>query len=249
MSETSLPDSEGVQEAEMTFFEHLKELRGRILKALAGVVIGAVVCFLFINPIVEVILLTPAKVSHIKLQNLKPFGQVFLYFQVSLIGGVILSLPNLFYQFWKFISPALRRNERKYIVTIALYSTLSFFMGIVFAYYIMLPMTLSFAGQFGSPTIENQFAIDEYMEIIISVMLAAGVVFELPMVSFFLSKIGILTPEFMRKYRRHAIIVIMVLAAVLTPGTDPVSQLILAVPLVFLYEISIFVSKFSVKKA
>lgn len=243
-----MSNSEGAtHEVEMTFFEHLTELRSRILKALAGVVIGGIICFIFINPIVEYFLLAPAKMSHIKLQNLKPFGQVFLYFQVSIIGGAIVSLPNLFYQFWKFISPALRQKERSYIISIVMFSTVSFLTGIVFAYLIMLPMTLSFAAQFGSSTIENQFAIDEYMEIIISVMLAAGVVFELPMISFFLSKIGILTPQFMRKYRRHAIVVIMILAAVLTPGTDPVSQVILAVPLFILYEISIIVSKLSVK--
>ena len=112
----------------------------------------------------------------------------------------------------------------------------------------MLPMALKFAEQFGSEAIKNQFAIDEYMNIIISVMLAAGLVFELPMVSFFLTKIGILTPAFMRKYRKHAIVIILFFAAILTPGTDPVSQVILAVPLVLLYEISILISKYSSKK-
>ena len=107
---------------------------------------------------------------------------------------------------------------------------------------------MQFAAEFGSEAIENNFAIDEYFSIIISVMLAAGIVFELPMLSFFLSKIGIVTPQFMRKWRRHAIVAILILAAILTPGADPVAQLLLAVPLVFLYEISIFVSKFSQKK-
>jgi sec-independent protein translocase protein TatC len=109
-------------------------------------------------------------------------------------------------------------------------------------------MSLKFAAQFGSEAIKNEFAIDEYMSIIISVMLAAGFVFELPMISFFLSKLGILTPAFMRRYRKHAIIMILILAAFLTPGTDPVSQAVLAVPLVLLYEISIFISKISQKK-
>jgi sec-independent protein translocase protein TatC len=108
---------------------------------------------------------------------------------------------------------------------------------------------MKFAAQFGTEAIKNEFAIDEYMSIIISVMLAAGCVFELPMVSFFLSKLGILTPAFMKKYRRHAIVIILVLAAILTPGADPVSQVILAVPLVLLYEISIFISKISVKRS
>ncbi|HEY6626867.1 MAG TPA: twin-arginine translocase subunit TatC, partial [Ignavibacteriaceae bacterium] len=124
-----------------------------------------------------------------------------------------------------------------------------FLAGIAFAYFVMLPLTMKFAAQFGTAEISNEFAIDEYMSIIISVMLAAGVVFELPMISFFLSKLGILTPKFMRKYRRHAIVIILVLAAFLTPGADPVSQVILAVPLVLLYEISIFISKLSSKKS
>jgi len=112
----------------------------------------------------------------------------------------------------------------------------------------MLPLTMKFAAQFGSKDIVNQFAIDEYMSIIISVMLAAGLIFELPMISFFLTKLGILTPQFMRRYRKHSVVVIMIAAAILTPGTDPVSQIILAVPLVLLYEVSIFISKLSLKK-
>jgi sec-independent protein translocase protein TatC len=148
-----------------------------------------------------------------------------------------------------FIAPALKSNERKYVTAVVTFSSLCFIAGIVFAYFVMLPMTLAFAGQFGSEQIENNFAIDEYFSIIISVMLAAGLVFELPMLSFFLSKLGLLTPAFMRKYRKHAIILILVAAAILTPGTDPVAQVLLAVPLVLLYEISIFVSKIFQRKS
>lgn len=236
-------------ESEMTFLEHLEELRWRIVYAMIGIVIGTIVAWIFIDPLVNYILLLPAKTANIKLQNLRPFGQLFLFFQIALIGGLILSLPNVFYQFWKFISPALKENERKYVTGIVIFSTLCFVVGIVFAYFIMLPTALNFAVSFGSPDIENNFAITEYMSIIISVMLGAGVVFELPMLSFFLSKIGLLTPDFMRKYRRHAIVVILIIAAILTPTVDPVGQTLLAIPLVFLYEISIFVSKISRKKS
>jgi sec-independent protein translocase protein TatC len=107
-------------------------------------------------------------------------------FRWLLIGGIIVSLPNIFYQFWKFIAPALKKSERKYIAWIVIFSSFCFLAGIVFAYYVMLPLSLKFAVEFGSEAIENQFAIDEYMSIIISVMLASGVVFELPMISFFL---------------------------------------------------------------
>ncbi|MDR3668131.1 MAG: twin-arginine translocase subunit TatC [Ignavibacteriaceae bacterium] len=240
--------SDEEEEKEMTFLEHLEELRWRIIWSLIGLVIGTIICFIFIDFLVDVVLLRPARNSGAHLQNLKPFGQLFLYFQVAMIGGVILSLPNIFYQLWKFIAPALKKNERKYISAIVIFTTFCFLCGIVFAYYVMLPLTLKFAAQFGSSTIANQFAIDEYMNIIISVMLGAGLIFELPMVSFFLTKLGILKPQFMTKYRRHAIVVIMIAAAFLTPGTDPVSQIILAIPLLLLYEISILISKLSVKK-
>jgi len=113
----------------------------------------------------------------------------------------------------------------------------------------MLPLTLKFAAQFGSAAIQNNFSVDEYLSIILSIILGAGLVFELPMLSFFLSKIGLLSPKLMRKYRKHSIVVIMILSAFLSPGTDPVSQVLLAVPLVLLYEISIFVSKIFQKKS
>lgn len=241
-------EGESYEEKEMTFIEHLEELRWRIIYSLIGILIGTIVAWVFIDLLVEEVLLRPAKESGVSLQNLKPFGQIFLYFQIALIAGLIISIPNVFFQFWKFISPALRKHERKYILAIVIFSTICFLAGIAFAYFVMLPLALSFAAQFGTQTIKNEFAVDEYMSIIISVMLAAGLVFELPMLSFFLSKLGILKPSFMRKYRKHSIVIIMVASAVLTPGTDPVSQVILAVPLVLLYEISILVSKFSQKK-
>ena len=235
-------------DVEMSFLDHIEELRWRIIYALIGVVVFTVIAWVFIDPLVEIVLLKPARDANALLQNLRPFGQLFLYVQVAIIVGIVASLPNIFYQLWQFISPALRKRERKYILWIVFFSTFCFLIGIAFAYFVMLPLAMKFAAQFGSQEIKNEFAIDEYMSIIISVMLAAGVVFELPMVSFFLSKLGILTPAFMRKYRRHSIVIILILAAILTPGADPVSQVILAVPLVLLYEISIFISKISSKK-
>lgn len=241
-------NSENEIGAEMSFLEHLEELRWRIIYSILGIFIGAVVCWIFIDFLVDIVLLKPARDSGASLQNLKPFGQLFLYMQIAIIAGIVVSIPNIFYQLWRFIAPALKKNERKYISAIVIYSSICFLIGIAFAYFIMLPLTMKFAAQFGSTEIANQFAIDEYMSIIISVMLAAGLIFELPMVSFFLTKLGILTPQFMKKYRKHSIVIIMIAAALLTPGTDPVSQIILAVPLVLLYEISIFISKLSAKK-
>jgi len=247
-AQNNVDEKEG-SDVEMSFLDHIEELRWRIIYALIGVIIFTIVAWFFIDPLIEIVLLKPARDANASLQNLRPFGQLFLYVQVAIIVGIVASLPNIFYQLWQFIAPALKKKERKYILWIVFFSTFCFLAGIAFAYFVMLPLTMKFAAQFGTAEISNEFAIDEYMSIIISVMLAAGVVFELPMISFFLSKLGILTPKFMRKYRRHAIVIILVLAAFLTPGADPVSQVILAVPLVLLYEISIFISKLSSKKS
>ena len=236
-------------EVEMSFLDHLEELRWRLIYAIIGIVVGSIVAWIFIEPLVELVLLKPARDTGAVLQNLRPFGQLFLFVQVSIVVGIVITLPNLFYQLWRFISPALKKTEKKYIFSIVIFSTLCFLAGIAFAYFVMLPLALKFAVEFGTEAIKNEFAINEYMSIIISVMLAAGFIFELPMVSFFLTKLGILTPAFMKKYRRHAIVAILVLAAFLTPGADPISQIVLAVPLVLLYEISIFISKISVKKS
>jgi len=249
--ETTLNNGEEQEspDVEMSFLDHIEELRWRIIYALIGVFVFTIIAWIFIEPMVEVILLKPARDANIPLQNLRPFGQLFLFVQVAIIVGIVASLPNIFYQLWKFIAPALRKHEQRYILWIVFFSTFCFLAGIAFAYFVMLPLAMNFAVQFGTEEISNVFAIDEYMSIIISVMLAAGFIFELPMISFFLSKLGILTPQFMRKYRKHSIVIILVLAAFLTPGGDPVSQIILGVPLVLLYEISIFISKISSKKS
>lgn len=241
----------GESAGEMSFFDHLEELRWRIIKAAIGVIAGMILCWIFIDWIMDAVFLSPITTLNNSLgpgqqpfhmQNLKPFGQVFLYMQVAIIGGIILSIPNILYQIWAFIAPGLLPKERKYIRSIVAFSSFCFLAGIAFAYFTMLPAALKFFAGFGSTTIENNIAINEYMSFVISLLLAAGVVFELPMVSWFLSRLGIVTPAFMRKYRRHSIVAIFVLAAVLTPGTDPVSQILLAIPLLALYEISIWVS-------
>ncbi len=241
---------------EMSFFEHLEELRWRIIKAGIGIILGMIICWIFIDFLINSVLLRPvvnlnAHLSPgqqpIHLQNLKPFGQLFLYMQVAIIGGIILSVPNILYQLWAFIAPGLMPKERKYVKWIVFFSSFCFLFGVVFSYFVMLPAAFTFFAGFGSTDIQNNIAINEYMDFVVSVMLAAGVVFELPMVSWFLSKLGILTPAFMRKYRRHSIVVIFILAAALTPGTDPVSQVLLAVPLLLLYEASILVSAWAWK--
>ena len=235
---------------EMSFLDHLEELRWRIIKALIGIVIGAVICGIFVDWILNKFLLAPALHTNPPLQliNLKPYGQLVLYMEVILVGGIIVSIPNIFYQLWKFIEPGLMQTEKRYISSIVFFSSLCFLGGIVFAYFVMLPTALKFFAAFGTTAISNNIAINEYFSFVISVLLTAGVVFELPMVSFFLSRVGILTPKFMRKYRRHAIVIILLLAGILTPGPDVTSQLLLGIPLFVLYEISILISAFAQKK-
>lgn len=233
---------------EMTFLEHLEELRWTIINSLIGIVVAAIVSWFFIDFIINDILLYPAKRVGVKLQNLKPFGQLFLYFQVAFFSGLILSLPWVVYQIWKFIEPALHKHEKKYVLAVVIFTSLCFLLGAVFAYFIMLPYSLNFAFTFGSLNIENKFAVDEYLSVVISLIILSGVVFELPMLSFFLTKLGLLTPQLMRKHWRIAIVLILILAAIITPTVDPVNQSLLAIPLFLLYEISIWVSKISLRK-
>jgi sec-independent protein translocase protein TatC len=248
---TELGTQEPPVEKEMSFFDHLEELRWRIVRSLLAIVVSMAVTWVFIDWIMESVVLAPitqlnAHLSPgqqpIHLQNLRPFGQLFLYMQVAGVFALLASFPYILYELWAFIAPGLMPKERKYIRSIVFFTTFCFFSGVAFAYFVMLPAALQFFAGFGTPTIENNIAVSEYMSFVVSVVLAAGVVFELPMVSWFLSKLGILTPAFMRHYRRHAIVVIFLLAAALTPGTDPVSQILLAIPLLVLYELSIGIS-------
>jgi sec-independent protein translocase protein TatC len=243
-------DNENSSGKEMPFLEHLEELRWRIIKAVIGLVIGSAIAGIFINWIVKNILFAPAANTNppLTIINLKPYGQFLLYMQVIIICGLIISLPNVFYQFWKFIEPALKPNERKYITSIVFFTTFCFLGGLVFAYFLLLPAALGFFANFGSESlIKDTIAVNEYLGFIISLIVGAGVVFELPMISFFLSKLGILTPKFMRKYRRHAIVIILLIAGIVTPGPDITSQLLLGIPLLLLYEISILISKYAQK--
>ena len=235
----------------MSFFDHLEELRWRIIRSLLSVVVGTIIAWFFIDWLVDGVLLRPIIVlnahasgtqQQIHLQNLKPFGQLFLYMQVAIVAGMLICLPYILYELWAFIAPGLMPKERKFIKWIVLFTTVCFLSGIAFSYFVMLPAALQFFAGFGSASIANNIAISEYMNFVVSVLLASGVVFELPMISWFLSRIGILTPAFMRRYRRHSIVGIFIIAAFLTPGTDPVSQILLAMPLMGLYEISIWVS-------
>ncbi len=233
---------------EMGFFGHLEELRKRIIYAVLGIVVGCCVAGYFIDDIMNTILLGPASESGIVLQNLKPFGQPFLYFKIVLIAGIIISIPYSLYQLWKFIAPGLYENERRWAGLITVFTSLCFLTGVAFSYFVMIPSMLAFAASFGTEMIKNQIDINEYFSFITTMLLASGLVFEMPMLAYILARYGLLTAGFMRKYRRHSIVVILIIAAVLTPTPDPISQLIFAAPLFILYEISILVAKMAQKK-
>ncbi len=236
------------QASEMGFLGHLEELRKRIFYSILGVIAGSAIAWYFNDFIMNNILLRQAIDSGLKLQNLRPFGQLFLYFKVFLTIGVIISFPFILYQIWKFIAPGLYKAERAWVRAITFFTTICFLAGVAFAYFVMIPTMLNFAANFGTKEIANQIDINEYFSFITMIILGAGLLFELPVVTFILSRIGVLTPDFMKKYRRHSIVLILIIAAVITPTPDPVTQLVFAVPLYFLYELSIIISKAASKK-
>jgi len=211
-------------------------------------VIGCIIAGAFVDQLMNWVLLKPAASVNMELQNLRPFGQAFLYFKVVIMAGLIISMPYTLYQLWKFIAPGLYEKERRWAGKITIYTSFCFLAGVAFAYWIMIPVMLSFTASFGSSLIKNSIDVTEYFSFITTTLLSAGLIFELPMIAYILSKIGIISPEMLRKYRRHSIVVILVLAAALTPSTDPVSQLVFAAPLWVLYEISILVTVFARKK-
>lgn len=235
-------------EEEMGFLDHLEDLRKRVIWALVGVIIGCIIAGVFINPIMELVLLNPAKAANLDLQNLRPFGQPFLYFKVIFVVGIIFSFPFVLLQLWMFVAPGLYEHERKWVGKITVFTSFCFLSGVAFAYFIMIPTMLAFAASFGSETIKNIIDINEYFSFITIMLLASGLLFEMPMLAYILARVGIVTPEFLSKYRRHSILVNLILAAILTPTTDPVSMLIFALPLFALYEISIIITRFARKK-
>jgi sec-independent protein translocase protein TatC len=233
---------------EMGFLGHLEELRKRIIWSVLGIVGGCIISAIYINFLMNYVLLMPAQSVSLTLQNLRPFGQPFLFFKVILVCGIIIAFPFMLFQLWRFIAPGLYKHERRWARWITFYTSICFLSGVIFSYFVMIPSMLKFAATFKADYIVNNIDINEYFSFITIMLLATGVLFEMPMVSFILSRIGLLKARFLRKYRRHAIIVILIVAAVVTPTPDPISQLIFAAPLFVLYEISIFICKIGERK-
>ena len=179
-----------------------------------------------------------------RLQSLKPMTYFFVTLQIALIGGLMLALPVVSYQAWQFIAPGLLSREKRLLVPIVLFSVICFLIGAMLAYWIVLPLGLRFFLALEPPDMTSQWAVDEYISFVLRLLLGFGFVFEMPVLAFFLSRIGLLTPAYMRHIRRYAIVIIFVLGAFFTPP-DPLSQLLMALPLLFLYEVSIWVCRIS----
>lgn len=227
--------------AEMSVWDHLEELRWVVVRAVIGIIVGIIICAMFGDFILKEIVLAPAQRTSppMKLINTEVFGQLSLYMMVAIWGGVILSFPYTLISIWQFIAPGLHKHEKKYVAQLSFFTTLLFVLGMSFAYFVMLPMSLDFAVEFGTLDIANLVDIGKYLSLFLQVIILSGLIFELPAVSYFLSKMGILTPAFMRHYRRHTIVVLLLLSAILSPGGNPLLQLVLFVPLWALFEISI----------
>ena len=226
----------------MPFLDHLEELRWRLIKSIASILIGAVISFYFIDQIIEFLVKpTDALKNSMDLQVLKVQGMFMIKWSIALFGGIIISIPVLTFQIWKFVAPGLYIDEKKYIIPLIIFTFLSFLCGLIFAYMIVIPFSLSFFTSVGFEGIQNNFSINYYFSFITWLMIGSGLIFELPVIVFILSVIGLLTPAFMRHYRRYAIVIILVLSAFITPP-DPVSLVLMSIPLLVLYELSIGVS-------
>tara|TARA_B100001109_G_C18799745_1_gene444310 strand:- start:416 stop:1129 length:714 start_codon:yes stop_codon:yes gene_type:complete len=231
----------------MSLVDHLEELRWRILKSLGSILIMSIITFNFSNELVE-ILISPATSikSDLNLQVLTIQGMFLLKWNLSIIGGIILSLPVITIQVWKFLSPGLYDKEKKILLPLILTAFLCFILGGIFAYTVVLPFSLDFFASMITADIQNNFSINYYFSFVLSLIIGAGIIFELPIVSFLFSSIGLINPTFLRNYRREAIAITVILSAIITPP-DPISLIIMSIPMLILYEISIAVSWFAIK--
>ncbi len=226
--------------ARMPFLDHLEEFRWTILRSLVAIVITSIGSYIFSKKIVD-ILRYPAP-QDMQLIFLSPVEGFMIYIKVSIFAGLVIALPYVAYQFWKFIVPGLLAKERKLVMPIAFFTTICFLVGASFAYFVIIRFGLNFLLSFQTDYLVANITIGKYLGFVVTLLLVFGVVFELPVLAFFLTKIGILTPRFLREKRRYGVVMIFIGAALLTPP-DIFTQLMLAGPLILLYELSIWVSK------
>lgn len=259
-------------EKEMSFLDHVEELRWHLVRSTAVVVFFAIIAFFMKNFIFNVVLFAPksadfvtyrffCKVSRFfgtdglciedlpfTFQSLAMAEQFSIHIWTSLTVGFILAFPFIVWEFWKFISPGLYDKERKGAQVFIIISSFLFFLGVLFGYYVVTPLSVNFLGNYSiSDLVARNIKIGSYISLVRSSVLASGLIFELPIIMFFLTKMGLITPDFLKKYRKHALVIVLVLAAIITPP-DIISQIIVAIPILILYEVSIYISKVVVKR-
>ena len=258
---------------EMSFLGHLEELRWHLVRSASAIFIIAIVLFVFQKEVYEHFLLAHRKPDFITYQlfcdffnmlgidstfcdvtfkdnliSLKPTQQLMNSIWSSLILGIVLSFPYLLWEIWRFISPGLTDKEIKNSRGFIFIASFLFFIGIAFSFYVIAPISIHFLYNYQiTDLIQNNFTMDSHIGLVTNMLLGVSVLFELPVLVYFLTKIGLVTPEFLKKYRKHALVVVLILAAIITPP-DIASQVIVAIPILILYEVSIKVSKMVIKK-
>lgn len=253
------------EEEQMSFLEHLEELRWRIVKSVIAILIFAIAMWFFKEWIITHLFIAMTKPDFISFQFMCDYlgiciGEIPVNFQstkvgsqfsyallMCFVGGTIIAFPYVFNQLWGFVKPGLKENEKQVVRGITFYVTLLFLLGVVFGYLIVAPLCIQFFGEFQiSKEFQNIWMIGSFMSLIISSVMFSGLLFLLPVVIYILTKIGIVTPEFLKKYRKHAIVGVLILAALITPP-DFISQVIVAIPIIILYEVGILISRRVVK--
>ena len=257
-----------VRTAEMSTLDHLEELRWRLIRSVLVIIIFTTIAFIYMPYIFQHVIFGPArpdfwtyqmlcKISaglcvdkiDFSLQSRTMSGQFSMHIISALIGGIICSFPYIAFQLWGFIKPALYKREKKRTFKMVLVMPFLFVIGILFGYYIITPMSVNFLANYKlDPSIQNQFDITSYISTISILVLGSGLMFQLPIIIYFLAALGIVKPETLSRYRKHAIVVIFIVAAVITPSPDILTQLLVAIPLYILFEISIWISASSVKQ-
>lgn len=247
-------------EKNMSFLDHLEELRWRLVRSAAAIIIVSVVLWIYQGWIMEHLFLSMRRPDFItfkwmcqlfnicieeipvRMQSMTMSGQFSYALMMSIMGGVVISFPFTFYQLWGFVKPGLKTNEKSAVSGITFYVSILFFLGITFGYLIVAPLCVQFFGTYQiSSEIENNFTVNSYMSTILSTVFYSGLLFLLPVATYIFTRLGIITPAFLRKYRKHAIVAVLILSAVITPP-DLISQVIVAIPITLLYEIGILVS-------
>jgi sec-independent protein translocase protein TatC len=236
----SLEAATMTDDKEMSLFEHLEELRERLIKSAIALMVTTFVSLLFSTQLIRIILVPAGEVRPV---FLRPTEGVLTYFRVALLAGVALALPIITYQVAQFVLPGLKPNEKRFLVLLLPGAVVSFVVGVAFAYFVMLPPSLRFLLSFGSEVAEATWAIGEYIAFVTNLMFWTGVIFEAPLLAFFLAKLGIVTPEMLSSNRKYALLVSAVLAAVITPTPDPFNMMLVMAPLIVLFEISVWVTK------